>query len=372
MQRIRSAYHLILTSPSPGSPAQDLDCAEFQCSAAPTPVGQQALAALQRLIYGQGGPQGPALPHQALQGSLHQARVSRDLCIATLIDSVTPETCLSLMALAASTGCAPLLRRCEACATRHFSAALLADMDGLVALPETQLLALLSSDELRVGDELDVFTALNAWIEHDLPQRLPSFVDLFTKTLRFGQLTLDALIFLVEKSPLVALEMRALKLAAHALIQYYIGAAADGGLGRGTVNRPRACQLKAAEGSAAVVDAPADADADAERPSVLRCLLRTDEEQSEMERRASSGNESCAAAPAAVDKENCPEDVPGFVGKPLLQVVCELGLLQGSGELGAVMCASPSRALTNVLENPNHAVFCGPPDDGGARRELQW
>lgn len=234
---------------------QDLHLAEHVDAAAPSPVGQEALTHLLHFVYQ--GVWGPlTLTECALRGTIDQALLSQQLCIAVLLDSVAPHTCFPLLALADSCGCVELLQRSEQCALLHFATAVEVDYNGFVSLPGHLALKLLSHDSLEVDSELEVYKALASWAEHDLPQRQRIFASMFARCLRFTQLTHSELVYLVEGAELVAVERQAMELAALSLIQHYMGSSGDV-LKKGVNNRPRICQLETQE-----VDMDLLADAD--------------------------------------------------------------------------------------------------------------
>lgn len=222
-----------------------------------------------------------SLPQCVFEGSLRQARCAENLCIAALVDAVTAQNCFSIFVLAASCGCAALQASAEACALREFPAAALEDHAGLTALSEQQLTHFLCSDTLMVraivqgvvdsygkpgGDrhltrfernsgaqvdfELAVFKALSDWVEADLRNRLGRFASLLARCVRFGQLSLADLTLLVDHSTLVALDREAMSLAAHAIIQYYMGTKFDSPCAEIAYSTPRACQRAAAAAGA--------------------------------------------------------------------------------------------------------------------------
>lgn len=83
--------------------------------------------------------------------TLHKATLAANVCIAALVDAITPENCISLFSLARSCGCETLLEGAKQVTLQNFSTASVEDYEGLVALNEEELLELLSSDELNVS-----------------------------------------------------------------------------------------------------------------------------------------------------------------------------------------------------------------------------
>lgn len=159
-----------------------------------------------------------------ISGTYSQARLAARLCIAILVDAVEPSSCFTLLASADTCGCSILLKKATKCALDNFVAAMDANYEGFIELSERQLTSLLMDDALIVSSELDVFKAISQWIEADLLERQCRFSDLMAYgCLRFSELTIAEIGWILDESALVATDRRAMQLGAYALIQHHMG-----------------------------------------------------------------------------------------------------------------------------------------------------
>jgi len=367
---------------------QDFERNEFYFDAAPTATGQQALAALRRLVYRDTAEQQLALARCVFEGTLNQAYASRELCIAALVDSVTMHNCLSLMALADSCGCPELLQSCEECALKNFSTSVDSNADGLAILSEAQITRLLTHNDLHVESELEVYSALSVWVEHDLAERQSSFAKLFARVVRFNQLSHTDLVYLVEEAQLVALDKKALELAALSLIQRYMGVPHDDILGQTPSNGPRKCQSKHAAQDAAVQIT----DMTYLKSSRLRPLLEKEIKQ--------TASRTSAAVPTVVFQINGlrhePERAPKTAVKKAKAAYQQLQIHNDSNKENSVAAVVPSPGCHPGMVRPSAEMFLSPsrpqavvalvskdslkrnpsepqlPEAAGARRVLHW
>jgi hypothetical protein len=150
-------------------------------------------------------------------GTSSQARRAFRLCLAALIDSVSPRNALSIFSLASTAACCPLATVAARATLSSFSEVSVQDYPGLVHFTEADLLALLSSDDLTVESEVFVFNALVAWVEYDLADRLTGFVGKLATTVRLGQMSIQELAFL-DSHPLVSGDRLAVALVANAYL----------------------------------------------------------------------------------------------------------------------------------------------------------
>lgn len=150
-------------------------------------------------------------------GTSSQAKRAFRLCLAALIDSISPNNALSIFNLASTAACCPLATVAATTALASFSEVSVQDYPGLVHLTESDLLALLSSNDLRVESEVFVFNALIDWVEYDLADRLAGFVGKLATTVRLGQMSIQELAFL-DSHPLVSGDRLAVALVANAYL----------------------------------------------------------------------------------------------------------------------------------------------------------
>lgn len=77
--------------------------------------------------------------------------------------------CLGIQSFAEAHSCTDLLHKARLFALKHFND--LVSGEEFEAIPETQLVDLISSDELEVNKEEDVFNAVMKWIESSCDSR---------------------------------------------------------------------------------------------------------------------------------------------------------------------------------------------------------
>lgn len=173
-------------------------------------------------------------------GNLSRASVSARICEMVLLDSVSTENCFSILLVGLECGCEELTGYCYQYCLAHFQEAIESDAEGLTSLPFQVLKSIVQEDRLCVEDEEIVLCAISLWVEHELPERLSSFVDLFAKGIRFSEIDYSKLANIVDSYDLVASNHAAVELAAHELIQKTMGTCRENALGLGTICRPRA------------------------------------------------------------------------------------------------------------------------------------
>ena len=162
--------------------------------------------------------------HQALlSGTFQQAEAACDICLATLLDCVSPATCFSLLTLGDSFNCGRLVSAAKQCALNNFEEAISQDRHGLKLLPESLLIDVATSDDMVVTSEINVFRGLSAWVEASLSTRLDRFADLMVRCLRFSQMGMEQLTEILDGNALVAQDSKALEVGAHAVIQHHMG-----------------------------------------------------------------------------------------------------------------------------------------------------
>ncbi len=196
---------------------------------------------MQSWVYGNRETSSSSLADSVLSGTYEEAEFAKDLCIASLCDSITTSTCFSLLSLAESVHCIPLYRASLRYSLQHFQEAIDKDVTGLKLLNEQQITHLLQSDSLALSSEYQVFIGLSAWVEADLSERLSRLADLMRDCIRFTHLTMAELTQILDHSQLVALDHRALELGAQAVIQYYMASDMFSSMnGVGLNRKPRA------------------------------------------------------------------------------------------------------------------------------------
>ena len=173
-------------------------------------------------------------------GSVPRACVTAVVCEAVLIDSVSEHNCFSLLAVALESGSQTLAHVCLRACLSHFLDAVDKDRDGFVGLSLDNFKFLIQHDGLNLeGNEEDALAAICIWVEHDLVNRLDSFVDLFAVGIRFSEIDYYSLAEMVDACDLVSYHHAATELAAHELIQKTMGLSTANALGMGTIVGPR-------------------------------------------------------------------------------------------------------------------------------------
>uniref|UniRef100_A0A8C0GP12 BACK domain-containing protein n=1 Tax=Chelonoidis abingdonii TaxID=106734 RepID=A0A8C0GP12_CHEAB len=93
------------------------------------------------------------------------------LCLEALQQALSPARSLDLLAFARAYDLRPLGTAAQAYALANFDG--VAQCPGFLALPLTELLALLGSDELYVASEVEAFEAALRWLDANRTHRLP-------------------------------------------------------------------------------------------------------------------------------------------------------------------------------------------------------
>lgn len=107
---------------------------------------------------------------------LHLTEV-RDACCDFLRQQLHPSNCLGFMAFADLHSCPDLLNESQRFARKHFPEVRMSEE--FIQLPPSNVIELISSNELGVLSEEDVFEAVMQWVNHDRDsrmQQLPSLV----------------------------------------------------------------------------------------------------------------------------------------------------------------------------------------------------
>ncbi|KDD71788.1 hypothetical protein H632_c4397p0, partial [Helicosporidium sp. ATCC 50920] len=216
----------------------DVERPDFAHASPPTSLGSEVLSLIADATCG-----GPPLPHSSfmqrmLASTLAQARAARDLCVASLLDSVSSDNSISLLAVSEACGCAALSRRARSRCLSRFAQVSVADYGGLVGAPEALLISLLTDDSLRVRDETEPFRAVMAWVEAAPEVRGGRARDLVASCVRLPLMSMEELSY-VEAHPLVLGDRSLLALVAAALLAHIMGVALDAPFGVSLCSRPR-------------------------------------------------------------------------------------------------------------------------------------
>lgn len=100
---------------------------------------------------------------------LLQLNEIQDVCCEFLKKQLDPTNCLGIRAFADTHACRELMRIADKFTHHNFQD--VAKSEEFILLPVSQLLDIISSEELNVRSEETVFQAAMAWIRHDLPNR---------------------------------------------------------------------------------------------------------------------------------------------------------------------------------------------------------
>lgn len=204
---------------------QELDAPEHSFLESPTPVGMEALGNLKGYIYGED--KKLSLGHLACHGTYSQACLTAQLCIAILIEAVSSTNCFSLLLASEETNCLKLKETATRCIFSQFTEAVTSNFESFAMLTEAQLLSILTSSQLVLDSEIEVFNALSWWTEAALPERFHRFGFLMASCLRFEELSLEELTQILDESELVANDSCAMQLGARAVIQRHMGVSLD-------------------------------------------------------------------------------------------------------------------------------------------------
>jgi len=90
-------------------------------------------------------------------------------CCEFLKQQLAPSNVLGIRAFADTHACRELLRAADKFTQSHFSEVM--DSEEFMLLPLNQLIDIISSDELNVQNEEQVFVAAMAWVKNNLEER---------------------------------------------------------------------------------------------------------------------------------------------------------------------------------------------------------
>ncbi|KTF94575.1 hypothetical protein cypCar_00003526, partial [Cyprinus carpio] len=125
--------------------------------------------------------------------SLLQLNGVRDACCKFLLSQLDPSNCLGIRGFADTHSCSDLLKSAHKYVLQHFVE--VSKTEEFMLLPLKQVLDLISSDNLNVPSEEEVYRAVLSWVKHDIDGRR-QHVPRLMKCVRLPLLTRD---FLMSK-----------------------------------------------------------------------------------------------------------------------------------------------------------------------------
>ena len=131
---------------------------------------------------------------------LLQLQEVQDYCSEFLRSQLDPSNCLGIRAFADTHSCGELLRIADKYMQNNFID--VAEQDEFLLLPVAQLLEIISSDELNIRNEEQVYQAVMHWISHDIPDRKPH-LSLLLSHVRLPLLDTKFLVTRVGNEPLI-------------------------------------------------------------------------------------------------------------------------------------------------------------------------
>ncbi|CAF4621059.1 unnamed protein product [Rotaria sp. Silwood1] len=121
-------------------------------------------------------------------------------CCEFLQKQLDPSNCLGIRAFADTHSCQELLRIADRYAQQHFTD--VKESEEFLCLPINQLIDIISSDELNMTSEEDVFNAVMQWISCDLQQR-KQYLPKILEHVRFPLMNARFLVNTVSSDPLI-------------------------------------------------------------------------------------------------------------------------------------------------------------------------
>ena len=100
---------------------------------------------------------------------LFQVSEIQEICCEFLRRQLDPTNCLGIRAFADTHSCRELLRIADDFTQRKFQEVM--ESEEFLLVPFSQLVDIISSDELNVHSEEQVFTAIMNWVKHSVPER---------------------------------------------------------------------------------------------------------------------------------------------------------------------------------------------------------
>ncbi|XP_067826412.1 kelch-like protein 17 isoform X1 [Heptranchias perlo] len=169
--------------------------------------------------------------------SLLQLNGVRDACCKFLLSQLDPSNCLGIRGFADTHSCSDLLKSAHKYVLQHFVE--VSKTEEFMLLPLKQVLDLISSDNLNVPSEEEVYRAVLSWVKHDVDGRR-QHVPRLMKCVRLPLLTRDFLMSNVDTELLVRHHSECKDLLIEAL-KYHLMPEQRGVLSN-TRTRPRRCE----------------------------------------------------------------------------------------------------------------------------------
>ncbi|ROI15767.1 Kelch-like protein 17 [Anabarilius grahami] len=169
--------------------------------------------------------------------SLLQLNGVRDACCKFLLSQLDPSNCLGIRGFADTHSCSDLLKSAHKYVLQHFVE--VSKTEEFMLLPLKQVLDLISSDNLNVPSEEEVYRAVLSWVKHDIDGRR-QHVPRLMKCVRLPLLTRDFLMSNVDTELLVRHHSECKDLLIEAL-KYHLMPEQRGVLSNSRT-RPRRCE----------------------------------------------------------------------------------------------------------------------------------
>uniref|UniRef100_A0A3P9C6F7 Kelch like family member 17 n=1 Tax=Maylandia zebra TaxID=106582 RepID=A0A3P9C6F7_9CICH len=169
--------------------------------------------------------------------SLLQLNGVRDACCKFLLSQLDPSNCLGIRGFADTHSCSDLLKSAHKYVLQHFVE--VSKTEEFMLLPLKQVLDLISSDNLNVPSEEEVYRAVLSWVKHDIDGRR-QHVPWLMKCVRLPLLRRDFLMSNVDTELLVRHHSECKDLLIEAL-KYHLMPEQRGVLSNSRT-RPRRCE----------------------------------------------------------------------------------------------------------------------------------
>ncbi|XP_014001481.1 kelch-like protein 17 isoform X1 [Salmo salar] len=169
--------------------------------------------------------------------SLLQLNGVRDACCKFLLSQLDPSNCLGIRSFADTHSCSDLLKSAHKYVLQHFVE--VSKTEEFMLLPLKQVLDLISSDNLNVPSEEEVYRAVLSWVKHDIDGRR-QHVPWLMKCVRLPLLRRDFLMSNVDTELLVRHHSECKDLLIEAL-KYHLMPEQRGVLSNSRT-RPRRCE----------------------------------------------------------------------------------------------------------------------------------
>ncbi|CAF3382448.1 unnamed protein product [Rotaria sp. Silwood1] len=126
-------------------------------------------------------------------------------CCEFLQKQLDPTNCLGIRAFADTHSCRELLRIADRYAQQHFID--VKESEEFLFLPINQLIDIISSDELNMTSEEDVFNAVMQWVSCDVQQR-KQYLPTILENVRFPLMSARFLVNTVSSDPLIRADQK--------------------------------------------------------------------------------------------------------------------------------------------------------------------